>query len=380
MRELLEKIFAEIKKNPGGVKAYEDLYYICVETMKTDEALGVQYLKLLSDCIEAQIPAAGSDKDLRFLFGLHKRVLLAAAPLDFESYLLYVEWNREPEKKFYVPRREVLRPIVQAMQDMIDDKIDLLTISMPPGTGKSIRHDVLMELFGRYVDNDHALWLLGKTVERSKVDVSYMTDEEYENCLNTVFNSLLYHYINKSLLTGEKFMGKHLNIGDQVAQTAGIFYPMRIDNFVKIVRSVKFYGRYMDDSYAIHESKEFLEELLTDIIGIAQELGITVNTRKTRICKLSDYWRFLQIQYSLTETGRVIQKINPKRLTDMRRKMKKLAPKLTEKEFTDWYKAWFKNHYRIMSRQQRSNMDILFNQLKEVTKCSTQSHSQTDES
>ena len=175
-------------------------------------------------------------------------------------------------------------------------------------------------------------------------------------------------------------MGKHLNIRDQVAQTAGIFYPMRIDNFVKIVRSVKFYGRYMDDSYAIHESKEFLEELLTDIIGIAQELGITVNTRKTRICKLSDYWRFLQIQYSLTETGRVIQKINPKRLTDMRRKMKKLAPKLSTKDFSDWYKAWFKNHYRIMSRQQRSNMDILFNQLKEVTKCSTQSHSQTDES
>lgn len=242
----------------------------------------------------------------------------------------------------------------------------------------NIRHDVLMELFGRYVDNDHALWLLGKTVERSKVDVSYMTDEEYENCLDTVFNSLLYHYINKSLLTGEKFMGKHLNIGDQVAQTAGIFYPMRIDNFVKIVRSVKFYGRYMDDSYAIHEDKEFLKELLEDIIRIAKELGITVNTRKTRICKLSDHWRFLQIQYSLTDTGRVIQKINPKRLTDMRRKMKKLAPKLSEKEFTDWYTAWFKNHYRIMSRQQRSNMDILFNQLKEVTKCSTQSHSQTE--
>lgn len=61
--------------------------------------------------------------------------------------------------------------------------------------------------------------------------------------------------------------------------------------------------------------------------------------------------------------------------TGMRRKMKKLAPKLSEKEFTDWYKSWFKNHYRIMSRQQRSNMDTLFNQLKEVTKCSTQSPS-----
>ena len=176
-------------------------------------------------------------------------------------------------------------------------------------------------------------------------------------------------------------MGKHLNIGDQVAQTAGIFYPMRIDNFVKIVRSVKFYGRYMDDSYAIHESKDYLQEVQGESTEIAKkELGITVNQRKTRICKLSDHWRFLQVQYSLTDTGRVIQKINPKRLTDMRRKMKKLAPKMSEKGFTDWYTAWFKNHYRIMSRQQRSNMDILFNQLKEVTKCSTQSHSQTDES
>ena len=207
-----------------------------------------------------------------------------------------------------------------------------------------------------------------------------MTDEEYENCLNRVFNSLLYQYIDKKLLTGEKYMGKHLNIGDQVAQTAGIAYPIRIDNYVKIVKGVKPYGRYMDDSYAIHESKEFLEELLEDIIEIAEELGITVSRKKTRICKLSEHWRFLQVQYSLTDTGRVIQKINPKRLTEMRRRLKKVAPKMTEVEFTDYYTSWFKNHYRLMSKRQRENMDTLFNQLKEVTKCSTQSHSLTDAS
>lgn len=71
---------------------------------------------------------------------LHKKVLLAAAPFDFESYLLYVEWEREPDKKFYVPRRKVMHPVVQAMQDLIDDRLDLLTISMPPGTGKSTRY------------------------------------------------------------------------------------------------------------------------------------------------------------------------------------------------------------------------------------------------
>ena len=120
----------------------------------------------------------------------------------------------------------------------------------------------------------------------------------------------------------------------------------------------------MDDSYVIHESKEFLEELLKDIIRIAGELGITVNTRKTRICKLSELWRFLQVQYSLTDTGRVIQKINPKRLTCMRRKMKKLVHILTEKEFDDWFNSWMCNHYRIMSKQQRENMNTLFAQLK----------------
>ena len=68
----------------------------------------------------------------------------------------------------------------------------------------------------------------------------------------------------------------------------------------------------MDDSYVIHESKEFLEGLLQEIIRIAQSIGITVNTRKTRICKLSSMWRFLQIQYSLTETGKGHSEDKPK--------------------------------------------------------------------
>lgn len=230
----------------------------------------------------------------------------------------------------------------------------------------NIRHDVLMEQFRKYVDDEVALNYLAQVIDRSKVDVSYMTDEEYAGCMDEVFNSLEYEKVDRRLLTGEKFMHKHLNIGDQVAQVAGIMYPIPIDNYIKIVRSVKFYGRYMDDSYVIHESKEFLEGLLQEIIRIGQSIGITVNTRKTRICKLSSMWRFLQIQYSLTDTGRVIQKINPKRLTCMRRKMKKLVHKLPEKQFEDWYQSWFCNHYRVMSKQQRANLDTLYHELKEV--------------
>ena len=239
----------------------------------------------------------------------------------------------------------------------------------------NIQHEKLIEQFEKYIHDEKALSFLRAVIDRSKVDVSYMTDEEYAGCMDRVFNSLEYQDVDKRLLTGEKFMCKHLNIGDQVAQVAGIIYPIPIDNYVKIVKGVKFYGRYMDDSYAIHESKEFLEELLQGIIAIAKELGITVNIRKTRICKLSSLWRFLQVQYSLTDTGRVIQKINPKRLTNMRRKMKKLVHILTEKEFDDWYGSWFRNHYRIMSRLQRENMDTLYNQLKKEVYHNVQNHS-----
>ena len=75
------------------------------------------------------------------------------------------------------------------------------------------------------------------------------------------------------------------------------------------------------------------------------------------------------MQYSLTDTCRIIQKINPKRLTAMRRKMKKVACKMTEKEFCDWYKSWFHGYYKIMSKQQRKNMDELYNKLKGECKC-----------
>lgn len=142
----------------------------------------------------------------------------------------------------------------------------------------NIRHDRLMEQFEKYIHDERSLNFLRKVIDRSKVDVSYMDDEEYERCMEKVFNSLAYQDVDKSLLTGEKFMYKHLNIGDQVAQIAGIIYPIPIDNYVKIVKGVKFYGRYMDDSYAIHESKEFLQELLQGIIAIATELGITVKS------------------------------------------------------------------------------------------------------
>lgn len=68
-----------------------------------------------------------------------RTLLWEAQNYNLDSYFLYVEKNREAERKFYAPRRKKFLEfgITQAMQDLLDDKIDLLTISMPPGSGKS---------------------------------------------------------------------------------------------------------------------------------------------------------------------------------------------------------------------------------------------------
>lgn len=136
------------------------------------------------------------------------------------------------------------------------------------------------------------------------------------------FNKLEYRNIPKEKLTGEKWMEKSVNIGDQLSQVVGIYYPYPIDNYVKYVRQQKFYGRYMDDWYIMNPSKEELEDLLENICKIAAELGIHINRKKTRIVKISSKYKFLQIKYTLTDTGKVIKRINPDRVTAMRRKLK----------------------------------------------------------
>lgn len=198
--------------------------------------------------------------------------------------------------------------------------------------------------------------------------------QEFEACMTDTFNKLEYRNIPKEKLTGEKWMEKSVNIGDQLSQVIGIYYPYPIDNYVKYVRQQKFYGRYMDDWYIMNPSKEELEELLENVCKIAAELGIHINRKKTRIVKISSKYKFLQIKYTLTDTGKVIKRINPDRVTAMRRKLKKLAVKVEHEEadydnVENMFRGWMGGHYKLLSREQRKNLIQLYEYLfsKEIT-------------
>lgn len=238
----------------------------------------------------------------------------------------------------------------------------------------NIRHDKIREILYPLLSEEEQ-WLMDKVLESFEIDVSYMSKEEYDKCLDEKFNSVEY-YLNtpKHWLTNKKKMAKSVNIGDQISQNLGVFFPTPIDNYAKIVRGCKKYGRYMDDIYIIHESKEYIQSVINGIIEEAAKYGLFVNPQKTRIVPMSSTFKFLQIRYSLTDTGRVIRKISQRAITRERRKLKayrRLIDKgqMTYEDVENAFKSWFGNFYRYMSNKQIANMSKLYKELfKELPK------------
>jgi len=232
----------------------------------------------------------------------------------------------------------------------------------------NIRHDKIRELVNPKVRED-VRWLLDEIVSNFCIDVSYMSDEEYAHCIERKFNSIEYYTtIPKELLTGEKMMPKSVDIGDQVSQDIGVFFPTRLDNYAKIVRGCRRYGRYMDDIYIVHYDKKELRSIMDGIISEAERLGLFINMRKTRIVKLSSTFKYLQVKYTLTESGKVIRRINPKSATRQRRRIKAYKRLLDKGEMPyedieQSYKSWMGDYSRIMSKKQIRNMKNLYKDL-----------------
>lgn len=68
----------------------------------------------------------------------------------------------------------------------------------------NIIHDIAKKELLKLFDNNEFLdWLLGVIFDGFKVDVSYMTDEEYASCLEQPFNRLEHDEIPKELLTAK---------------------------------------------------------------------------------------------------------------------------------------------------------------------------------
>lgn len=179
MNELFSKIFAKIKK--GAYNDYElwNALYVIARDMEN----GAPKWDVTAQ-LKAAISHALKKEDLTIKHDLEEifreTLLIEARGLRFDSYMQYIELAREPEKKFWLPRRKQLLFVCNAIQKLIDDELDILTISLPPGTGKST-----LEIFL------HSM-LIGANPDKPSLASGHsgtLTNSIYEGVLNIINDS-----------------------------------------------------------------------------------------------------------------------------------------------------------------------------------------------
>ena len=132
--KLKKSIDRAIIRNPDDFEVYDDMFNICREAGSHDwnhELRDKVATALIYAAETSNFKAAEKFDDLMF------RSLLFSAPFYFDDYLQAVEYGKPLDKKFYQPRRHYLRRYVNAYQEILDGKLDFLSISMPKRAGKS---------------------------------------------------------------------------------------------------------------------------------------------------------------------------------------------------------------------------------------------------
>ena len=141
-----------IVKHPTDRQAYEDLFEIIRSNDDLDKA------KELIPRLGALLRDEGiSYEDRNLLHHLLRNTHLFLAPHFFHNYMVYMEWDREPDKRFYRPRMQALYPVVEALQELADDRLDLLAISEPPGVGKTTLAEFFLTFIGGRNPNQSVL-------------------------------------------------------------------------------------------------------------------------------------------------------------------------------------------------------------------------------
>ena len=131
----IELIRRNLELRPDDALVYRDALAILYDGIQHGQAeLHAENKELRKKIGAAMRRGVGNVESLNDTYW---KSMLVDAPVDFDAFMLYLEKNRKPDEKFYVPRRKVLRPIVAAFQEVADGKLDLLTVSQPKRTGKT---------------------------------------------------------------------------------------------------------------------------------------------------------------------------------------------------------------------------------------------------
>lgn len=169
LKAILVAVKREVEKHPYDISKYNDWWScianLCKQTDRRSDNPDYDFAheenrKLLYTAADMMRRSRAIEQKGKF-YEIYKKALRFDAVDRFDSFMLYLELDREAAKRFYQPRRKVLKRFVDALQALEDDKLDELHMSCPPRVGKS----TLTVFF--------ILWIMGRDSERSNLYCSY---------------------------------------------------------------------------------------------------------------------------------------------------------------------------------------------------------------
>lgn len=151
---------------------------------------------------------------------------------------------------------------------------------------------------------------------------------------------------------------KGMGLGSEITQSVqlAILHPM--DKTITTTYGVKHYIRYMDDFYLFHENKDLLRKCLRYIINYMEERNLELNTKKTKIAKISQPAHFLGFSYKVHSNGKVTMRVLPEKVKRNKRKLRKLVIqlKLSREECDKTFNCILAHMKKSNNRSQVCNM------------------------
>lgn len=172
----------------------------------------------------------------------------------------------------------------------------------------TIDHDVLKEILRKYFSDDGILWLCDEIIDSTP--------------------------------------SPGLPLGNQTSQVFALLYLNELDHYITESLQIQFYGRYMDDFYLIHPSKDYLKDCLEKIETKVSELKLSLNG-KTQIMPFKQGIKFIGF-HTYVNNGNVVCKIRNENKRNAYRKYKRMAKlvksgKMNRDKFEACYTSW-KSH------------------------------------
>lgn len=135
-RQIVQNLNNQIRGNPSYellYKYYSEANYI-LEDCPNERDLAFEVSGFVKKWCDFQWRAMDENDDF---YRLMLQSLCFESPYLVDSFFTYIEIDEVPEKRFYYPRKKRLKPIISGYQDIVDGKLDFLSVSQPKRTGKT---------------------------------------------------------------------------------------------------------------------------------------------------------------------------------------------------------------------------------------------------